>query len=122
MRSYTLAERRIDMVAVHIGDRLLESSDLSQCTLCGCWLPREELLTITRGIRWCGPCAAPHPELVPPPIDVIWPIAGGLLGTTGAVLLAGAVGAPDFGTSLSGLLGFLVGAVVGTGLWLTRPG
>src|SRR5579871_782254 len=109
------------MVAVRIDDRLLESSDLSKCTLCGCWLAREELLTITRGIRWCGPCAAPHPELVPPPIDVIWPIAGALLGTAVAVLLATALGAPDVVRSLSGLLGSLVGAGVGAGLWLTRP-
>jgi hypothetical protein len=74
-----------------------------------------------RGVRWCGPCASPHPELVPPPIDVIWPIAGALLGTASAVLIATALGAPHFGTSLSGVLGFLVGGVLGAGLWLMGP-
>jgi hypothetical protein len=110
------------MVAIQIGDRLLDSSDLGHCMLCGCWLPEEELLTITRGIRWCGPCAAPHPELVPPTVDVIWPIAGGLLGSAGGVLVVTALGTPDFSTSLAGMLGFLVGGVVGAGMRLLRPG
>ena len=110
------------MVAIQIRDRSLDSSDLGQCMLCGCWLPGEELLTITRGVRWCGPCAAPHPELVPPPIGVLWPIAGGLIGTAGAVLIATVLGAPDSSTSLTGMLGFLVGAVGGAGLRVLRPG
>ena len=110
------------MVAIHIGDHLQESSDVGQCTLCGCWLPREELLTITRGVRWCGPCAAPYQELVPPPAGVIWPIAGAILGAATAILIATAAGALDLSTSLAGMLGFLVGGVVGAVMLVIRPG
>jgi hypothetical protein len=109
------------MVAIQIGVRLAERSDLEPCTMCGCWLPEEELLTITRGIR-CGPCAAPDAESVPPPVEVIWPIAGGLLGSAGAVLIVTALDAQGFSTSLAGMPGFLVGGVVGVGMRVLRRG
>ena len=108
------------MVAIQIDDRLLDSADLRQCTLCGSWLPADELLTITRGIRWCGPCAAPHPELVPPPPEIIWPIAGALIGAIIGLLLGATAGAVDTPLSLSGLVGSVVGVLIGV-VALVRP-
>jgi len=110
------------MVAIQIDDRLLDSADLRQCTLCGNWLPADELLTITRGIRWCGPCAAPHPELVPPPADIIWPIAGAVIGAIVGLLIAAAIGAVDTPLNLSTLVGFVLGTVVGVVALVQRVG
>jgi hypothetical protein len=104
------------MVALQIDDRVLDSAELRRCTLCGVWLPADELLTIAHGIRWCGPCAAPHPELVPPPVDIIWPIAGAVLGAMLGLLIAISAGAVDTSLSLSGLIGSCVGAAVGVGV------
>ena len=39
------------MVAIQIDDRVLDSGELSRCTLCGTWLPDDELLTIARSMR-----------------------------------------------------------------------
>ena len=110
------------MVAIQIDNRVLDSGELSRCTLCGTWLPDDELLTIARGIRWCGPCAAPHQELVPPPADIIWPITGALIGAIVGLLIAAAAGAVDTPLSLSGLVGSLVGTVVGVGALVYRAG
>jgi len=110
------------MVALQISDRVLESADLRRCTLCGCWLPEDELVVIARGIRWCGPCAAPHSELVPPPTDVIWPTAGALIGMVVTSLIATTLGALDLSTSLLGMLGCLIGGGVGAGMLVMRSG
>ena len=39
------------MVAIQIDDRVLDSGELYRCTLCGTWLPDDELLTIARSMR-----------------------------------------------------------------------
>ncbi|MBV9326014.1 MAG: hypothetical protein JO352_19790 [Chloroflexi bacterium] len=109
------------MVAIQIDDRVFDSAELRQSTLCWTWLPAVELLTIARGIRWCGPCAALHPELVPPPADIIWPIAGAVIGGIVGLLIATTIIA-DTAVSLTGLVGSLVGALVGIGALVHRAG
>ena len=110
------------MVAIQIDDRLFDSAELRRCTLCGAWLPEDELLTIARGIRWCGPCAAPHPELVPPPVDMVWPIAGATIGAIVGMLIAAMAGVADTSLGLSGLVGSVVGGLAGVGALVYHAG
>jgi hypothetical protein len=110
------------MLGIQIDDRVVERATPHQCTLCGTWLPADELVTIARGIRWCGPCAAPNSELVPPPSDVIWPVAGALVGAVVGLVMATSAGAMETPLSLSGLVGSLVGAVVGVGAMVQHAG
>ena len=73
-----------------------------RCALCLSWRPANEMVEMSSLITWCAACALRHPELVPPPSDVLWPISGFLVGVlawwllgllqTAPHLVAGAVG------------------------------
>ncbi len=110
------------MLGIQIDDRVADRVTPHQCTLCGTWLPADELVSIARGIRWCGPCAAPNSELVPPPADIIWPVVGAAVGALVGLAMATSAGAVETSVSLSGVAGSVVGAIVGAGAMVQHAG
>ena len=65
-----------------------ETNGQPRCTLCLVWRPADEMIRINPLVTWCTDCALSHPELVPPPGDLVWPAVGFLAGAAGGSLLA----------------------------------
>ena len=91
---------------------------LRRCTLCLSWRPLDEMVQINSSIVWCTVCALRHPELVPAPTDVLWPVCGFLIGA----FLGWAVSSSPASAQLvmvpsSGVCCALVGLAVGLALW-----
>jgi hypothetical protein len=98
---------------------------LRRCTLCLGWRPADEIVHINSLIMWCTDCAVRHPELVPPPTDVLWPVlgflAGAFLGWVVSFLPAGTqLAVVPAGGGGGGVWCALVGLAAGLGLWVLR--
>lgn len=91
-----------------------------RCTLCLNWWPRDEMIQLNPVVSWCSTCALLHPELVPPPVDVLWPVGGSLAGVLAGCLLAISQTGPSGAIVVNGLIGAILGIGVGSGLWFSR--
>jgi hypothetical protein len=88
---------------------------LHRCTLCLEWSSVDDVSTVG---RWCGPCLAQRPQLVPPTPSLGWPVAGWLIGAVAGSWLANVQGAASAAVGAAALEGSVVGAGAGVLLWV----
>lgn len=91
-----------------------------RCTLCLSWQPANEMVKINSMLVWCSACALRHPEMVPPPADVFWPVGGFLAGALVGCLLGGSQSGTQVAMAADGLIGAIVGIASGIGVWALR--
>ena len=80
-----------------------------RCTLCLSWRPADEMVQLNSLLTWCSACALQYPELVPPPIDVFWPLGGFLAGALTGCMLASTHSTTQVAVAVDRLIGALVG-------------
>ena len=80
----------------------------------------NEMVEMSSLITWCAARALRHPELVPPPSDVLWPISGFLVGVLAWWLLGLLQTAPHLVAGAVGLWCALGGLAACLGIWGIR--